>query len=80
MLDQIFKKKQKKNNNKKLKGKSYRINRQFPEEIEQARKSLYSVMKDLNRKEEKLGLVRDILYVNGELYYPDTEVGHREPY
>lgn len=64
---------------KKLKGKSYRINRQFPEETEQARKSLYPIMKDLKRKGERVKLVRDILYVNGEPYYPETEVEHREP-
>lgn len=63
---------------KKLKGKSYRINRQFPEEIEQARKSLYPIMKELKQKGERVKLVRDS-YVNGEPHYPETEVERREP-
>lgn len=62
-----------------LKGKSYRINRPFLEEIEQARKSLNPIMKDLKRKGEKVKLVWDILYVNGEPYYPESEVERREP-
>jgi hypothetical protein len=51
-----------------LKGKPYRINRQFPEEIEQARKSLYPIMKELRQRGEHVKLVRDTLYVNEEPY------------
>ncbi|XP_062572580.1 putative leucine-rich repeat-containing protein DDB_G0290503 [Saccostrea cucullata] len=55
----------------KLKGKTFQINRQFPDEIEQARKSLYPIMKELRRKGETVKLVRDILYVNGRPYDPE---------
>ena len=60
-------------NAKKLKGKPYRINRQFPEEIEQARKSLYPIMKELRQKGEHVKLVRDTLYVNGEPYCTESD-------
>ena len=53
-----------------LAGKPFRINRQFPPEVEQARRSLYPVMKELRDKGERVKLVRDILYVNGEPYEP----------
>jgi hypothetical protein len=54
----------------KLKGKSYFINRQFPSEIEQARKSLYPVMKELRKEVHRTKLVKDILYVDGRPYDP----------
>ena len=58
---------------KKLKEKPYQINRQFPEEIEQARKSLYPIMKECRKNGDKVKLVRDILYINGKPYIPEDE-------
>jgi hypothetical protein len=65
-------------NARKLKGKPYRINRQFPEEIEQARKSLYPVMKELRQRGEHVKLVRDTLYVNGEPYCTESDTDTRQ--
>jgi hypothetical protein len=48
-------------NARKLKGKPFRINHQFPEEIEQARKCLYPIMKALRQRGEHVKLLRDIL-------------------
>ncbi|XP_021368970.1 uncharacterized protein LOC110460413 [Mizuhopecten yessoensis] len=61
-LDMVLK------NAKKLRGKPYRINKQFPQEIEQARKSLYPKFKEFREKGDHVKLVRDILYVNGQPY------------
>ncbi|KAK3085537.1 hypothetical protein FSP39_004866 [Pinctada imbricata] len=59
-------------NARKLRGKSYYINRQFPDEIEQARRSLYPIMKEFRSKGDHVKLVRDTLYVNGEPYEPEV--------
>ena len=61
-------------NAKKLRGKHFRINKQFPQEIEQARKSLYPKMKELRESGAKVKMVRDVLYVNGHPYSDDTEI------
>eukprot|EP00105_Crassostrea_gigas_P014664 XP_011431412.1 PREDICTED: uncharacterized protein LOC105331074 [Crassostrea gigas] len=55
-LDQVLK------SAKKLKEKPFQINQQFPEEIEQARKSLYPIMKEHRQKGDHVKLVRDIQY------------------
>lgn len=72
-LDQVLK------SAKKLKGKPFQINQQFPEEIEQARKSLYPIMKEHRQKGDHVKLVRDILYINGQLYNPETEEEYSNP-
>lgn len=72
-LDQVLK------SAKKLKGKPFQINQQFPEEIEQARKSLYPIMKEHKQKGDHVKLVRDILYINGQPYNPETEEEYSNP-
>lgn len=72
-LDQVLK------SAKKLIGKPFQINQQFPEEIEQARKSLYPIMKEHMQKGDHVNLVRDILYINGQPYYPETEEEYSNP-
>ncbi|XP_069128591.1 uncharacterized protein [Argopecten irradians] len=63
-------------NARKLRGKPYRINRQFPEEIEQARRSLYPKLRQLRAEGHRAKIVRDILYVDGQPY---DEQGHQTP-
>ena len=53
-----------------LKGKPYGINQQYPQEIEQARRSLYPVMKQMRAEGKDVKLVRDVLFVDGEPYDP----------
>ncbi|CAC5426574.1 unnamed protein product [Mytilus coruscus] len=55
-------------NTYRLKSKSFGVNQQFPDEIEQARKSLYPLMKKKRAEGCQVKLVRDILYVDGEIY------------
>ena len=55
-------------NTYRLKGKPYGVNQQFPDVIEQARKSLYPIMKQKRAEGCHVKLVRDILYVNGQVY------------
>ena len=52
----------------KLKGKPFGINEQFPVEIEEKRRRLYPVMKEAKKKGDKVKLVRDKLFINGEPY------------
>ena len=59
-------------NARKLRGKPFHINRQFPDEIEQACRSLYPLMKELRQKGDRVKLVRDTLFVNGEPYQPEV--------
>ncbi|CAG2211114.1 unnamed protein product [Mytilus edulis] len=59
-------------NTYRLKGKQYGVNKQFPEAIEQARKSLYPVMKEMKADGHRVRLVRDILYVDGVIYNHQT--------
>ncbi|CAG2205782.1 unnamed protein product [Mytilus edulis] len=59
-------------NTYRLKGKPYGVNQQFPDAIEQARKSLYPIMKQKRADGCHVRLVRDILYVNGQMYTPQT--------
>ncbi|CAG2228304.1 unnamed protein product [Mytilus edulis] len=59
-------------NTYRLKGKQYGVNKQFPEAIEQARKSLYPIMKEMKAEGHRVRLVRDILYVDGVIYNNQT--------
>ena len=54
-----------------LKGKPFGISEQFPAAIEDRRKELYPLVKQLKRKGNHVKLVRDRLYVNGQLYKGD---------
>ena len=54
-----------------LKGTSYGINQQFPSVIEERRKELYPIMRSFREEGNRVKLVRDRLYVNGQLYNPD---------
>ncbi|VDI40817.1 Hypothetical predicted protein [Mytilus galloprovincialis] len=64
-------------NTYRLKGKPFGVNQQFPEIIEQARKSLYPVMKQKRIEGHTVKLVRDILYVDGEMY--NDQISDIEP-
>ena len=52
----------------KLKDTSYGTHKQFPKVIEYRRRELYPVMRDFKRQEKTTKLIRDKLYVNGQLY------------
>ncbi|CAG2227463.1 unnamed protein product [Mytilus edulis] len=67
-------------NTYRLKGKPYGVNQQFPDAIEQARKSLYPIMKQKRAEGCHVRLVRDILYVDGQMYTtPSAEDSHAVP-
>ncbi|CAB3992748.1 unc-13-like C [Paramuricea clavata] len=53
----------------KLKGTSIGIGEQFPKDIADIRKSLYPVLKKAKEEGNKVKLVKDKLYINGQLYY-----------
>ena len=53
-------------------GTGYSVNEQFPQEIETRRKVLYPVAKSARQNQSnKVRLVRDKLYINGQLYLPE---------
>lgn len=56
-----------------LKGTNFTIKRQFPEAIEQARRSLYPVLKEKRDQGHRVKLVKDILYVDGLVYNEETD-------
>ena len=65
-------------NSKTLNGKrdQYNIREQFPPEMEAKRKILYPVMRSYSRDPNNcVALVRDKLFINGELYIPPNPVG-----
>lgn len=67
----------------KLKGSNVWVNEQFPPEIEERRKKLYPIMRLAKRDGKRVRLVKDLLYVNGELYDPEKDVStqpERMPY
>lgn len=69
-----------KKNAYKLKGKPYGIHEQYPVEIEERRKKLYSVQKRLKESGRRTKLVRDKLYVDGKLYQATHDDAlHQEP-
>ena len=55
----------------KLAGTRFGINEQFPEEIEQNRRKLYPVLRQLRRQKEKVTLVKDKLIVDGREVRPE---------
>lgn len=55
-------------NGYRLKGTMFGINRQFPEPIEQARRSLYKIAKQKRAEGFRVKLERDVLLVNGKVY------------
>lgn len=61
-------------NTYRLKGTRFSVNRQFPEAIEQARRSLYPVMKEKRRQGHHTRLVRDVLYVDGLVYQDEMDI------
>ncbi|XP_023931705.1 uncharacterized protein LOC106163369 [Lingula anatina] len=56
---------------KNLKGTYIRITDQYPKEVEERRRTLYPVMKELRAKNIKHRLVGEKLYINNSLYTPD---------
>ena len=60
-----------------LKGTSYGIREQFPQEKENRRRQLYPVMRRARQERRQVTLIRDRLYIDNELYVPsdmDEEV------
>ncbi|KAK3100391.1 hypothetical protein FSP39_019214 [Pinctada imbricata] len=55
-----------------LRGTDFRVQEQFPPEIEERRKTLYPVMRDARRKKDKVRLVKDILYTPTSSSAPDS--------
>lgn len=51
-----------------LKGSGFRINKQFLRLIEERRKQLYPIIRELRNQGNRLKLVKDRLYVNGKVY------------
>ena len=57
----------------------YSIREHFPPEIEERRKSLYPVMRYYAKDDtNRVKLIRDKLYINGELYTTDQDVTTRD--
>ena len=52
----------------KLSGTNIGIGEQFPKPIHEARKQLYPIMKRAKQEGHKASLVKDKLYINGQLY------------
>jgi hypothetical protein len=61
-------------NAKKLKGKPFTINQQFPLEVENKRKRLYPVMKRTRDNDHFTGMVRDERFIDNDLYTPKNDV------
>jgi hypothetical protein len=57
-------------NQKKLRGTRICVNKQFPPEIEEQIKKSYPVIRQVKKDHKRTKLVRDVLYINGELYTP----------
>ena len=55
-------------NKHKLKGTNIKIMEQFPREIEQKRKTLYPIAKRAKKEKRKVLLVRDKLFIDGNLH------------
>lgn len=51
----------------------FNVNEQYPEEVLRRRRDLIDVMKTARRDGKRAVLVRDKLYINGELYVPRLE-------
>jgi len=52
----------------KLRNRPFGIKQQFPQEIENSRKQLYSIQRNAKREGTRVTLVRGRLYINNELY------------
>ena len=63
---------------KTLKGSNFWVQEQFPPEIEQRRKALYPVMKEERKKNNKVNLVKDRLFINGSEYVPQTDITYAD--
>jgi hypothetical protein len=57
----------------KLRNRPFGIKQQFPREIENRRKQLYSIQRSAKREGKRVTLVRDRLYINNELYIVSKE-------
>jgi hypothetical protein len=56
----------------KLKGKPFGVHEQFPKEVEDRRRQLYPIVKNLKKSgSSKVKLIRDKLFVNGKPYNPN---------
>ena len=53
----------------KLRGKPYGIHEQYPASIEEKRRELYPIMRYHRGRGDRVRLVRDRLYINGQLLY-----------
>lgn len=58
--------------------KPFGIKEQFPEEIEKNRQKMYGVMKRAKQEGRHVSLVRDKLYIEGELYIPAYVTGDQD--
>ena len=58
----------------------YNVHRQFPAAMEEKRRSLIPVMRRYREEGARVKLVRDRLYIDGELYYEDTEPERESEY
>ena len=58
----------------KLRNRPFGIKQQFPQEIENRRKQLYSIQRNAKREGKRVTLVRDRLYINNELYIVPEEI------
>ena len=58
----------------------YKVREQFPKEIEDRRKLLYSAMYRLKlNPQNRVNMVRDKLYLNGKVYIPEEDSEYRLP-
>ncbi|XP_062570261.1 uncharacterized protein LOC134232323 [Saccostrea cucullata] len=58
---------------RKLKGTHVWVNEQYPPEVEEQRKKLYPVIRQARKEHRRVKLVKDTLYVDGELYVPEEQ-------
>ncbi|KAK3102089.1 hypothetical protein FSP39_008647 [Pinctada imbricata] len=63
-----------KNSANRLRGSRFGISEQYPTQVEERRKNLYPVMKRLKQEGNRVKLVRDRLYVNGQNYHEGDDV------
>ncbi|XP_061164517.1 uncharacterized protein LOC133173550 [Saccostrea echinata] len=56
---------------RKLKGTHVWVNEQYPPEVEERRKKLYPVIRQARKEHRRVKLVKDTLYIDGDLYVPE---------
>ena len=61
-----------------LVGTKYGDNDQYPKEVEDRRKKLYPVMREVRRENKKAVLVVDKLYINNDLYVTPSETQNKK--